>query len=171
MVSAGNVGTFVHDHLDESDTSPIRDPGQAWNALTVGAYTELVTVPSDPTYAGWSPLAQPGQLSPHSRTSLLYGTRPWPIKPDIVMEGGNVLHDGGSMFEPRHPALSLRSTGHTNDQALASANATSAATAQAARLAALVMATYPEYWPETVRALLVHAAEWTPAMQAELAAA
>lgn len=171
VVSAGNVDTFVHDHLDESDTSQIRDPGQAWNALTVGAHTELVTVPSDPAYAGWSPLAQAGQLSPHSRTSLLYGTRPWPIKPDIVMEGGNVLHDGGSMFEPRHPVLSLRSTGHTNDQALASANATSAATAQAARLAALVMATYPEYWPETVRALLVHAAEWTPVMQAELAAA
>ncbi len=30
------------------------------------------------------------------------------------------------------------------------------------------MATYPEYWPETVRGLIVHAAEWTPAMQAEI---
>lgn len=75
------------------------------------------------------------------------------------------------MFEPRHAALSLRSTGHANDQALASANATSAATAQAARLGALVMATYPEYWPETVRALIVHAAEWTPTMRNELAEA
>lgn len=82
--------------------------------------------------------------------------------------GGNVLHDGASMFEPSHAALSLRTTGHANDQALAAANATSAATAQAARLAALVMATYPEYWPETVRALLVHAAEWTPVMRKKL---
>jgi hypothetical protein len=84
------------------------------------------------------------------------------------MEGGNVLHDGASMFEPSHPAVSLRTTGHTNDQALTSANATSAAAAQAARLAALVMATYPEYWPETVRALLVHAAEWTAEMRCEI---
>lgn len=168
VVSAGNVDTFVADHLAESDTSAIRDPGQAWNALTVGAHTELVTAPTDPAFAGWSAVADSGDLSPHSRTSLPFGPRPWPIKPDIVMEGGNVLHDGASMFEPNHAATSLRTTGHENDQALASANATSAATAQASRLSALVMATYPEYWPETVRGLIVHAAEWTPAMQAEI---
>lgn len=171
VVSAGNVETFVTDHLAESDTSPIRDPGQAWNAVTVGAFTDLDSVPVDPAYTGWSAVASAGQLSPHSRTSLHFGTRPWPIKPDIVMEGGNVLHQGGSMFEPSHPSLSLRSTGNSNDLALSSANATSAATAQAARLAALVMATYPEYWPETVRALMVHGAAWTPTMRRELAAA
>lgn len=168
VVSTGNVDTFTTDHLAESDTSPVRDPGQAWNALTVGAYTEMTTPPSDPAYAGWTVVAQSGDLSPHSRTSLPFGPRPWPIKPDIVMEGGNVLHDGASLFEPSHAALSLRTTGHANDQALASANATSTATAQAARLSALVMATYPEYWPETVRALVIHAAEWTPAMRAEI---
>lgn len=168
IVSTGNVDTSVADHLAESDTSPVRDPGQAWNALTVGAYTDLTEPPSDAAYAGWSPLAAAGDLSPHSRTSLPFGPRPWPIKPDVVMEGGNVLHDGASMFEPNHPALSLRTTGHTSDQALGSANATSAATAQAARLGALVMATYPESWPETVRALIVHSAQWTPAMRHEL---
>lgn len=171
VVSAGNVDSFVSDHLAESDTSAIRDPGQAWNALTVGAHTDLDTPPTDPAYAGWSTLAAAGDLSPHSRTSLPFGNRPWPIKPDIVMEGGNVLHDGASMFEPNHAALSLRTTGHANDQTLSSANATSAATAQAARLAALTMATYPEYWPETVRGLIVHAAEWTPRMNKEIAQA
>ncbi len=172
VVSAGNVDPpWEPNHLAHSDTSPIRDPGQAWNALTVGAYTELDGTVTDPAYSGWSTLAPAGDLSPHSRTSLLFGTRPWPIKPDIVMEGGNVLHDGGSMFEPCHPALSLRSTSHANNQALGSANATSAATAQAARLGALVMARYPQYWPETVRGLIVHAAEWTPRMRAELARA
>lgn len=168
VVSAGNVQTWVADHLAESDSSPVRDPGQAWNALTVGACTDLTETPTDPAYAGWTSLAQAGDLSPHSRTSLNYGPRPWPIKPDVVMEGGNVLHDGASMFEPNHPTLSLRTTGHTNDQAVSSANATSAATAQAARLGAIVMATYPEYWPETVRALIVHSAQWTPAMRHEL---
>ncbi|WP_322778024.1 S8 family peptidase, partial [Frankia sp. Cas4] len=168
VVSAGNVDTFVANYLAESDTAAIRDPGQAWNALTVGAYTNLTTLPTDPAYEGWSTVAQQGDLSPHSRTSLRFGPRPWPIKPDIVMEGGNVLHDGASMFEPSHATLSLRTTGHANDQVLTSANATSAATAQAARLAALVMATYPTYWPETVRALLVHAAEWTSVMRRDV---
>ncbi|GAA4115918.1 S8 family peptidase [Nocardioides fonticola] len=168
IVSAGNTDTFVTDHLDQSDLSAILDPGQAWNALTVGAYTELTTAPTDPTYAGWNVVANRGELSPYSRTSLLFGHKPWPIKPDIVLEGGNVLHDGASLFEPGLPVLSTRTTGHTNDLALASAHATSAATARCARLAALTMATYPEYWPETVRALVVHSAEWTPAMKAAM---
>ncbi len=45
--------------------------------------------------------------------------------------------------------------------------ATSAATAQAARLAAIVQAEYPNLWPETARALIVHSAEWTQAMRSE----
>jgi hypothetical protein len=44
--------------------------------------------------------------------------------------------------------------------------ATSAATAQVARMAILVRADYPDSWPETVRALVVHSARWTQAMQA-----
>jgi hypothetical protein len=79
------------------------------------------------------------------------------------MEVGNVLTDGDDYDE--HPLLSLRTSDTRSDLAMASVSATSAATAQAARLAALAQATYPEYWPETIRALLVHAAEWTPVMR------
>lgn len=166
LVSTGNVGhRDIKGHLDHSDTSSIEDPGQAWNAVTVGACTDMQAVPMKPEYLGWRPVAEVGDLSPHSRTSLLFDPKHWPIKPDIVMEGGNWLHDGGSMVETSLPCLSLRTTGEGNDLAVASANATSAATAQAARLAAMVMAEYPEYWPETVRAILVHSAEWTPRMR------
>ncbi len=42
--------------------------------------------------------------------------------------------------------------------------ATSAATAQVARLAARISAAYPTLRPETVRALVVHSAEWTQRM-------
>jgi hypothetical protein len=44
---------------------------------------------------------------------------------------------------------------------------TSAATSQVARMAAIIQAEYPEFWPETIRALLVHSAEWTSAMKAK----
>ncbi len=167
IIAAGNVDRYEVDHLAESDLSSIEDPGQAWNALTVGAHTEMTSPPTDPQYRGWRALAASGELSPHSRTSLLFGPRPWPIKPDICLEGGNVLTDG-RMFETRHPLVSLRTTGITNDTSLSSANATSAAAAQAARLAALAMGSYPNYWPETIRALMVHAAEWTPSMRATI---
>lgn len=168
IVAAGNVDQYSLDHQTESDTSAVEDPAQAWNALTVGAYTDMAASPQDPQYIGWSPLASIGKLSPHSRTSVMFNQRRWPIKPDICMEGGNVLTDGAQSFEPKHPLLSLRSTGTRNDLALTSANATSAATAQAARLAALAMNRYPLYWPETIRGLLTHAADWTTAMASEI---
>lgn len=170
VVAAGNVNSYQLDHRTESDVSAIEDPGQAWNALTVSAYTDMDDQPSDVVYQDWAPLAARGELSPHSRTSVMFSTRKWPVKPDICMEGGNVLSDGGSGFEDKHPLLSLRSTGTSNDRALTSANATSAASAQAARLAARTMARYPSYWPETVRGLLTHSAEWTPSMWDELQA-
>lgn len=171
VVAAGNVDSYQIDHRSESDTSAIEDPAQAWNALTVSAHTELASAPSDPAYQGWTPLANAGDLSPHSRTSVMFSTRQWPIKPDICMEGGNVLSDGATGFEDKHPLLSLTSSGIANDRALTSANATSAAAAQAARLAAIAMARYPEYWPETIRGLLTHSAEWTSTMRQEIAAA
>ena len=168
VVAAGNVSAYDTDHHTNSENSPIQDPAQAWNALTVGAYTELTHVPPHPQYAGWNVVAASGDISPHTTTSLYFNRNRWPIKPDICMEGGNVLTDGAGMFEPRLPSLSLRSTGHQTDVALTSANATSAATAQASRLAALVMDRYPSYWPETVRGLLTHSAEWTDSMVQQL---
>lgn len=164
VVAAGNVGDYASNYADNSDLSPIEDPAQAWNALTVGAHTELVEAPQHPQYSGWTVLAGSGELSPHSRTSMMFRHRHTPVKPDICMEGGNVLTDGAGLFEDKLPSLSLRSTGSANSTAVTSANATSAATAQAARLAALAMDRYPDYWPETVRGLLTHEAEWTSAM-------
>lgn len=168
IVSTANVNSYDVDHLANSDISPIEDPGQSWNALTVGAFTQLDQEPHHPIYTNYTPLAPAGELSPHSRTSLLFGDHLWPIKPEICLEGGNVLTDGQGFFETRPPVLSLRSTGIKNDVDLTSANATSAATAQAARLAALTMSRYPSYWPETVRALLVHEARWTERMRTHL---
>lgn len=170
VISAGNVNAqdFQADYRAACDTSVIEDPAHAWNALTVGAHTELTAIPQDPSFTGWSALGTSGDISPHSRTSMTFAARSSPVKPDICMEGGNVLTDGLVDYDDNHPLLSLRTTDIRNDMALGSANATSAATAQAARLAALAMATYPDYWPETIRGLLPHAARWTATMRAEI---
>lgn len=169
VVSAGNVDhPYEDDHRLKSDLSPIEDPAQAWNALTVGAYTALTSSPADPSFAGWAALASHGDLSPHTRTGVIAGGSQWPIKPDICLEGGNVLSDGAGDYHHDHPLVSLRTCDSRGDAALGSANATSAATAQAARLAAMAMATYPDYWPETIRGLMTHHAEWTPIMRAEI---
>ena len=168
IVAAGNVGAYERDFRGNCDLSPIQDPAQAWNALTVGACTELTVTPSDPTYAGWQCLAESGDVSPHSRTGVAGGGSKWPIKPDICMEGGNVLISPAGDIDQRHPLLSLRTTDRVDNYGLGSANATSAAASQASRLAALAMATYPDYWPETIRGLLTHSAEWTPVMRGRI---
>lgn len=175
IVAAGNLDEYGDDYRERCEQSPIQDPAQAWNALTVGAFTERVTPPANPTYRGWEPLAPAGDISPHTTTSCTFESSRWPIKPDICMEGGNVLSESTELVEERAklvetelPVLSLQTTGLGSDVALTSANATSAATAQAARLAALTMSRYPGYWPETVRGLLTHSAEWTDVMSERL---
>lgn len=171
VVSAGNIRSgFSEDYLDVCDLSAIEDPAQSWNALVVGAHTELTDIPTDPSFHGWTALAEAGDISPHSRTGVIAGGKQWPIKPDICMEGGNVLTDGAGDFNASHPTVSVETTDRGNDAALGVANATSAAAAQAARLAARASSAYPSYWPETIRGLITHAAEWTPTMRSHVMA-
>ena len=171
VVSAGNVreDALQVQHLDRSDADEVQDPAQAWNALTVGAFTEKTTV-EDTTWEGYQPLAPSGELSPWSTTSVVFA-QAWPIKPDVVFEGGNVLRNALGKVE-RCSDLHLLTTHFRPSRSLFSESwATSAATPQAARMAATIMAEYPDLWPETVRALIVHSAEWTAAMKRHFKAA
>jgi hypothetical protein len=60
--------------------------------------------------------------------------------------------------------LSLLTTYMGNGRLLTTTRDTSPATALAARMAAIIWSHHPNFWPETVRALMVHSASWTPAM-------
>lgn len=166
VVSAGNVapGRLAHAHLDRSDVEAVHDPSHAWNALTVGAHTEKAVI-TDSDRDGWSPVAPPGELSPWSTTSVGFDEI-WPIKPDVVFEGGNIASDGKN-FDEAVPELCLLSTFHRpGEKTLVRSYATSAATAQVARIAAVIRVEYPAFWPETVRALIVHSSRWTRRMAA-----
>ena len=164
VVSAGNVDQDWQQYPHINDTDGIHDPAQAWNALTVGAYTNLTHV-TEPGAAAYTPgaIAPYGGLSPFSTTSLTW-QKQWPLKPDVVFEGGNVA---ANRVNPTPvPSLSLLTTHHrVAERLFSTTNATSAATALASRMAAQMMAAYPELWPETIRGLIVHSAEWTPAMK------
>ena len=167
LISAGNVDPISANHLDASDTDAVHDPGQSWNALTIGACTRLATLdPADQSRSGWGPLARAGELSPFSTTSVLFKDV-WPIKPDVVFEGGNAVRYGETdRVDAPVPSLSVLTTYYQPQQRLLTIGwATSAATAQVAAIAGRIMAEYPEFWPETVRALLAHSARWTPLMR------
>ena len=162
VVSAGNVDDPDHwrTYPDDNLTNEVHDPGQAWNAVTVGAWTDKTNI-VDLNLAGYTPIAPAGGLSPYSTTSMTWSARKWPIKPEVVFEGGNVARGpNDSVFDPDD--LKLMSTNRDLQVAhFAPFCATSAAAAEAARMAAQIQVEYPDIWPETVRALIVHSAEWT----------
>jgi hypothetical protein len=83
------------------------------------------------------------------------------------MEAGNLASDGAG--DPIDIGdLQLLTTAHdfATRRALNTFADTSASAALAARFAAMVRAKYPTLKPRSVRGLLVHFAEWTPAMLA-----
>lgn len=170
-VSAGNLrealsAGYAYTASNCDAGSCIEDPSQSWNALTVGAYTARATI-TLPDYQGWHPLAPAGGLCPASRTTVAWDDADrsdWPFKPDIVMEGGNWGTDPAGTVD-RLVETSLLTTSMARTGRLLDINCeTSGATALAARAAAIIKAAYPTLRWETIRALLVHSAEWTPQM-------
>ncbi|MGH9920925.1 MAG: S8 family peptidase, partial [Nitrososphaerales archaeon] len=160
VVAAGNVlEEDQRDYPAVNATESIHDPAQAWNALTIGAVTFKDDIDAA-EYPGFSPIAPLGGLSPYGCSSQSWSPI-WPIKPDVVFEGGNrARRPDGNTDSLR--SLDLLSVHHQPDQrAFDTFWGTSAATALGARFAATLWARYPEYWPETVRGLMVHSARWT----------
>ena len=170
FLAAGNIpDNAVADEIRDFDAFPAEDPSQAWNALTIGGYTEKTAI-AEAGYEGWGPFANPGEASPYSRNSVLWTRSASPAKPDLVMESGNRAVDpSGDEAVAGLDSLSLLTTSREVDRRpLDVFWATSAATAQAARMAAQVSSRFPNYWPETVRALLIHSAKWTRPMELEV---
>lgn len=172
FISAGNLrdelhsSNYVYHRSNCEQRAGVEDPGQSWNAVTVGAYTNKVLI-QDPAFIGWQPIAGAGDLCPTSRTSVGWpeeNQRGWPVKPDFVLEGGNYAQLGST--RSNCPDLSLLTTTlpPNSGKLLELTTDTSPATAAAARMAARLWEHYPRLWPETIRGLLVHSASWTAAM-------
>jgi len=170
IVSAGNNRELEPrtSSWDQANLSQIEDPAQAWNAVTVGGYTELATN-DDPSLVGWEPWCLPGDLAPATRTSVNWGWKKQaPFKPDLVAEAGNRLISPNQTELTDADCVSILTTsGRTASVLFDTTRDTSAATALISRYAAILMCEYPQYWAETIRALLVHSAAWTPRMLAK----
>lgn len=166
IIAAGN--TVLPEALSyptAQQEESVHDPAQSWNSLTVGAYTRLDQIQqSDLT--GYEPVASMGGLSPFTSTSV-HWDQDWPIKPEILLEGGNLARDPNHLeFATEAEDLSVLTTSADITTAhFQSFSMTSAATAQASWMAAQIQEAYPNLWPETIRALLVHSAEWTEQMK------
>jgi len=139
----------------------IHDPAQAFNALSIGSYTQKVIIDQN-QFSGAVPLSNAGGMSPSNSTSLSWDNG-WAIKPELVMEGGNYGIYNNGLIDP--DSLRLLSLGKNfRTEPLCSFGDTSGATATASRYAALLTSQYPTLWPETIKGLLIHSAVWTTEM-------
>jgi hypothetical protein len=160
-VSAGNVlWPDWPNYPDVNHERTVHNPGQSWNSLCVGSFTMKDRVSKENQQ--YTQIAERGGMAPTNSTSLKWDTR-WPIKPDVVFEGGNGAKDANGAVVLSELEL-LTASGEMNKGPLISCSGTSPATALAARMAAQIQGEYPNYWPETIRALMAHSAEWTPTM-------
>ena len=163
FISGGNLPLMARiDFPVANDTASIEDPAQSFNAITVGAYTikDQIDLQQFPNAIV---VAQHGEMSPSNTTSMLW-LQEWPRKPDIVMEGGNHGIHNGSLIDPDSLQLLSTGKGGLGRPWFTAFGDTSAATALASKFAAELYYFYPNYWPETIRALIIHSADWTPAM-------
>lgn len=162
FISGGNVAlTRAEEYPNKNTVESVHDPAQAFNAVTVGACTEMDRVDMD-QFPQHELLAKKGGMAPSNSTSLTW-ENDWAVKPDIVMEGGNCLKKNNGLVSA--DSLHLLTT-HKNflHKPFLSFCDTSASTALAAHLAAQVKSQYPAFWPETIRGLIIHSADWTPEM-------
>lgn len=163
LVSGGNMPIFRWLEYPNSNYDySIHDPAQAFNVVTIGAYTlkdriDLIKYPSA------NLLSQRGGMAPSNSTSISW-ERNWAIKPEVVFEGGNAAIWNTGLCDPDSLIPLSISKGGMAKSPFTTFGETSAATAFATKFAASILDAYPDIWPETVRALMVHAAQWTDRM-------
>lgn len=171
-ISAGNTTveeiSDTDDYLAAVRLHSVENPGQAWNAITVGAYADK-TVIAKKEYADYSPVSNKGGVSPFTSSSIIWEKSKWPIKPEVVFEGGNLGHNPNESFlngysELEDLDLITTCKDFMTGKSLVAMNMTSPATAQAAWMLANIQHKCPQLWPETIRGLLVHSATWTDEM-------
>lgn len=166
-VAIGNAKPFVSrtDYPAHNMASFLQDPAQALNAITVGAFTNRDVLSAGEGRDNLVPAAEAGEISPYTSTNA---SSALPIKPDIVMEGGNACPDG-TLMNSGEPDLSVLTTDHRHlhGHFLSWTWATSAACAAASGLTAEIWAANRNRWPQTIRALLVNSARWTDQILAQ----
>ncbi|MDR0803880.1 MAG: S8 family peptidase [Rickettsiales bacterium] len=164
-VSIGNIREIVKkdDYKLKQIGSCIESPAQSWNVLSVGSCTHLAdaNLIAD---AEMLPYADAGYVSPHSRTSCQFNSQ-WPIKPEVLFEGGNKVVYARDGYVYNYDTLEpVGCAENFDEKPFTSINATSASTGIAGQFIGELMASYPLFWPETIRGLVVHSAEWTDKM-------
>jgi hypothetical protein len=156
IVATGNVTGGMAEYV--ALCSPLEDPSQSWNALTVGGFTQKEQVQPPPSTK--TPVVKANNRSPFSRGSQTLPQDLTPIKPEVLFEAGNMVRDdmGFCQWDTSVSLLSVSS--NVVASPLTPFWATSAAAGMAGNFVGQLQSALPDLWPETHRALTVDSARW-----------
>ena len=159
LISAGNfVLNDARDIPTNNLNNTVQDPASAYNALTVGYWASEANI----NQAGYELYTELTDIGPTSTSSNSW-YKSSPLKPEVVFEGGNYGYDPDLDFASELEELSILTVNHefaVSGNQFNYFGETSAATALASNFTSRLWSEYPNYWPETIRGLVVHSAEW-----------
>jgi Subtilase family len=139
----------------------LRNPAQAVNALSVGAYVPIAGVMFHNAQAfGHRAIAETGSVSPFTRTGFGFLGE---IKPEVVEEGGNWYTNdvGGIVTTAQHTDVAVANSVFARDGRIVKfVTGTSFAAAKVSNLAGLIQREIPNASPDLIRALIVNSASW-----------
>jgi hypothetical protein len=163
ILSCGNTTNNKSFYPESQKLTSVSDPAQSWNAIAVGAYTQYSEI-FDPTLKDYKSVAPVDGLSPFSSTSYLWDNK-WPIKPEVLLEGGNSAVDSDGFDTICDDMSSLSTFFKPSESYFYPFQMTSLSTAKLSWFAAKLLHKYPHYYPETIRGLIIHSADWTPELK------
>ena len=139
----------------------LRNPAQAINALTVGAYVPDAGLPFHHRQVlGYRAIGNSNSPSPFTRSGCGYLGE---VKPEVVEEGGNWCIDGSGRLicTARHTDVAVaNATYATTGRLFRFTAGTSFAAPKVAHLAARIQAHLPDAGVDLIRALIVNSAIW-----------
>lgn len=165
IVSAGNLACELNDmsYPKSNIEAPVQNPAQSWNALSVGAFTNKTFI-EDLSFQEYTPIAPAGGLSPFSTTSVKWNYD-WPNKPEVLFEGGNLSKAPDGEIIDHEDLCSISTHKNTHIKQFQAFKATSEATAHAGWFSAQIKSKYTNAWPQTLKGLMIHSADWTETMK------
>jgi len=139
----------------------LRNPAQAINVLTVGAYIPVAGVPFHARAGlGYQHVGQTSQPSPFTRTGFGYLNE---TKPEVVEEGGNWYSDEGGRLV-RQPQITDVAVANSQfaitGRLVKFETGTSLAAPRVAHLAARLLEVLPAAGVDLLRSLIVNSASW-----------
>lgn len=168
VVSAGNyqldeVQRAINENINYpayllNQRARLRNPAQAYSALTVGALSESDIIAFDNGLMGNQSISEANHPSPFSRTGILLGNV---VKPDVIDFGGNLaLTEDHRVRRLRELSIPVANREFIRGGLLTYQCGTSLAAPRVSNLAIKVQNQNPLASANLIRALIINSAEW-----------